>query len=138
MLLYSEELKVGKREVEAGSVKVRKTVKTENVTQPVELRRETITIDREAFQSAQRAAAAGQTNTFGAAFQDKEIILDVKREEAVVEVSPYVSGKISAQKHSTTERQEVQRPVRREEVEVIKTGDSKDIIITDRVNQETK
>jgi uncharacterized protein (TIGR02271 family) len=137
MPLYSEQLKVGKREVESGSVRLRKTVKTESASQPVELRRETITIDRQAFEDAQRNAAAGQPNTIGAAFQDKEIVIEIKREEPVVEVSPVVSGRIVAKKGATTERQNVDRQVRREVVEVIKQGDSKDIIITERVNQDT-
>jgi len=137
MPLYSEQLKVGKREVENGSVRLRKTVKTESASQPIELRRETVTIDRQAFEDAQRNAAAGQPNTIGAAFQDKEIVIDLKREEAVVEVSPFVSGRIVAKKAATTERQNVDRQVRREVVEVIKQGDSKDIIISERVNQDT-
>jgi uncharacterized protein (TIGR02271 family) len=137
MPLYSESLRVGKREVENGSVRVRKTVKTENVSQPIELRRETVTIDREAFENAQRAAAAGQPNDVGTAFQEKEIVIDLKREEPVIEVQPYVSGRIVAQKRATTEQQNIDRQVRREIVEVIKPTDSKDIIVSERVNQDT-
>lgn len=137
MPLYSEQLKVGKREVENGSVRLRKTVKTENASQPIELRRETVTIDRQAFEDAQRGAAAGQPNTIGAAFQEKEIVIDLKREEPVVEVAPYVSGKIVAKKSATTERQNVDRQIRRETVEVIKQGDTRDINVTERVNQDT-
>jgi len=131
--LYSEALKVGKRDVENGSVKLKKTVKTETVSQPVELRRETVTIDRVAFESAQQAANAGQPNDIGAAFQDKEIVIDVKREEAVVEVQPYVSGRIVAKKSATTEKQNVDRQVRREVVEVIKQGDTQGIIVSEKV-----
>jgi uncharacterized protein (TIGR02271 family) len=137
MPLYSESLRVGKREVENGSVRLRKTVKTENTSQPVELRRETVTIDREAFESAQRAANAGQPNDIGAAFQEKEIVIDLKREEPVVEVQPYVSGRIVAQKRATTERQNIDRQVRHEVVEVIKQGESKDIVVSERVTQDT-
>src|ERR1041385_6686529 len=45
--LYKESLAVGKREVDAGSVRVKKIVKTETVNQPVELRHEEIVIERE-------------------------------------------------------------------------------------------
>jgi uncharacterized protein (TIGR02271 family) len=134
--LYSESLRVGKREVENGSVKLRKSVKTESASQPVELRRETVTIDREAFENAQRAASAGQANDIGAAFQEKEIVIDLKREEPVVEVQPYVSGRVVAQKRATTERQNIDRQIRRETVEVIKQGESKDIIVSERVTQD--
>jgi uncharacterized protein (TIGR02271 family) len=135
--LYSESLRVGKREVENGSVKLRKSVKTESASQPVELRRETVTIDREAFENAQRAASAGQANDIGAAFQEKEIVIDLKREEPVVEVQPYVSGRVVAQKRATTERQNIDRQIRRETVEVIKQGESKDIIVSERVTQDS-
>jgi uncharacterized protein (TIGR02271 family) len=135
--LYSESLRVGKREVENGSVRLRKTIKTESASQPIELRRETVTIDREAFENAQNAANAGQGNDIGAAFQEKEIVIDLKREEPVVEVQPYVSGRIVAQKRATTERQNVDRQVRREVVEVIKQGESKDIVVSERVAQDT-
>jgi len=135
--LYSESLRVGKREVENGSVRLRKTVKTENASQPIELRRETVMIDREAFENAQRAAANGQPNDVGAAFQEKEIVIDLKREEPVVEVQPYVSGRIVAQKRATTDHQNIERQVRRETVEVIKQGDAKDIIVSERVTQDT-
>jgi uncharacterized protein (TIGR02271 family) len=135
--LYSESLRVGKREVENGSVRLRKTIKTESASQPIELRRETVTIDREAFENAQNAANAGQGNDIGAAFQEKEIVIDLKREEPVVEVQPYVSGRIVAQKRATTERQSVDRQIRREVVEVIKQGESKDIVVSERVAQDT-
>jgi uncharacterized protein (TIGR02271 family) len=137
MPLYSEELKVGKRDVESGSVKLRKTVKTETASQPIELRRETVTIDRQAFESAQRANNAGQPNDIGAAFQEKEIVIDVKREEAVVEVAPYISGRIVAQKRATTEKQNVDRQIRREVVEVIKQGDTQNIIVSEKVTQDS-
>jgi len=135
MPLYSESLRVGKREVENGSVRLRKTVRTETASQPIELRRETVTIDREAFENAQRAANAGQPTDIGAAFQEKEIVIDLKREEPVVEVQPYISGRIVAQKRATTDRQNVDRQIRHETVEVIKQGDSQDIIVSERVNQ---
>jgi uncharacterized protein (TIGR02271 family) len=130
--LYSESLKVGKREVENGSVRLRKVVRTENASQPIELRRETVVIDREAFDQARRAADAGQPGDFGAQFQEKEIVIDLKREEPVVEVQPFVSGRIIARKNAQTDQQNVQRQVRREEVEILKSGNDQDITITER------
>jgi len=131
--LYSESLRVGKREVENGSVRLRKVVKTENATQPIDLRREQVVIDREAFDQARRAADAGQPNDLGAAFQEKEITIDLRREEPVVEVQPYISGRIVAQKRATSEHQNIDRQVRYEDVEVIKNGNDRDITISERV-----
>ena len=75
--LYSESLRVGKREVENGSVRLHKVVRTENASQPIDLRRETVVIDREAFDQARRDATAGQPNDLGMAFQEKEITIDL-------------------------------------------------------------
>jgi uncharacterized protein (TIGR02271 family) len=131
--LYSESLRVGKREVENGSVRLRKVVRTENTSQPIELRRETVVIDRQALDDARRAADAGQASDFGARFQEKEIVIDLKREEPVVEVQPFISGRIIAQKKSQMDRQNVQRQIRVEDVEVLKNGNDQDITITERV-----
>jgi uncharacterized protein (TIGR02271 family) len=131
--LYSESLRVGKREVGNGNVRLRKVVRTENASQPVELRRETVVIDREAFDQARRAADAGQASDFGARFEEKEITIDLTREEPVVEVTPFVSGRIVAQKRQQTDTQNVQRQIRREEVEVIKNGNDQDIVVSERV-----
>src|SRR4051812_3863168 len=42
--LYQESVNVGKREVEAGAVRLRKIVRTETVNQPVEIRHEDVVI----------------------------------------------------------------------------------------------
>src|SRR5687767_5544246 len=44
--LREEELKVGKRQVEYGGVRLKKIVRTERVNQPVELQREEVVIER--------------------------------------------------------------------------------------------
>ncbi|MEO6004610.1 MAG: YsnF/AvaK domain-containing protein [Opitutus sp.] len=44
--LKAEELKIGKREVEYGGVRLRKIIRTETVNQPVELQREEIVVER--------------------------------------------------------------------------------------------
>ncbi len=46
LILHEEELKVGKREVAAGQVEIRKVVHTKTFQVPVELRREDVTIER--------------------------------------------------------------------------------------------
>lgn len=55
-----EELKIGKREVRAGEVDVRKTVETEHVTRPVTVRREEVTIERRPV-----SASSTQSGTIG-------------------------------------------------------------------------
>src|SRR3982750_4609803 len=59
--LYQESINVGKREVDAGTVRLRKVVTTETVNQPVQIRRESLVIDREpaGTQTTQQGANPG-------------------------------------------------------------------------------
>src|SRR5256885_7750367 len=76
--LYQESVNVGKREVEAGSVRLRKVVKTETINQPIELRHEEVIIDRD------NGAAQGQ-KVLAQPFQEEETVIRLKREEPVIE-----------------------------------------------------
>src|SRR5256885_15168387 len=76
--LYEEKVNVGKREVEAGSVRLRKVVKTETINQPIELRHEEVIIDRD------NGAAQGQ-KVLAQPFQEEETVIRLKREEPVIE-----------------------------------------------------
>jgi len=118
MQLSEEQLKVGKREVEAGGVRLRKIIRTEVVNQPVELRREEIVIER---------VPAGQAGTTGrAGFQEQEVYIPLRREEAVVEKQVRVREEVRARKESQTDTQQVTDRVRREDVEIERTGEAKD------------
>ena len=44
--LHEEQVKIGKRQVDAGGVRLRKIIRTETVNQPVELQREEIVVER--------------------------------------------------------------------------------------------
>jgi uncharacterized protein (TIGR02271 family) len=75
--LSEEQLKVGKREVEAGGVRLRKTVRTETVHQPVQLRREEVVVER---------VPAGEATRRGtASFEQQEVYVPLRREEPVIE-----------------------------------------------------
>jgi len=58
--LHEEQLNVGKRTVDAGQVTIRKIVKTETVSEPVQLRREMLVIDRDSA-GAQSSASFSST-----------------------------------------------------------------------------
>jgi uncharacterized protein (TIGR02271 family) len=111
--LYEESLAVGKREVDAGTVTIKKVVKTETVNQPVELRRETISIDRQ-------AASGGQTADTSKAFQDQQFTIQLKKEEPVIEKRVVQSGQVVASKQAQTEQTTIQQQVRKEDVAVDK------------------
>lgn len=116
--LSEEELKVGKRQVEVGGVRLRKVVRTEVVNQPVELQREEIVIERvpasEAHSGRQRA------------FNEQEVYIPLRREEAVVQKETRLREEVRARKRTETEQRQVSEPVRREDVEVQKEGEARE------------
>jgi len=113
--LAEEELQVGKREVEAGRVRIRKVVRTEQVEQPVELRREEVQIER--------VDATGATVPDDA-FQERDIEVPVMREEPVVSKEAQVTGEVRVGKTTETEQRSVGGEVRKEAVGVDKDADT--------------
>jgi len=96
MALHEEQLRVGKREVEAGAVRLRKIVRTERVNQPVELKREDVVVERV---PAHEARASGQP------FSGQEQVIPLRREEPVVEKESRVKEGVRVRKTEGTERQ---------------------------------
>lgn len=106
-----EQLYVTKRQAEVGAVEVRKTVETEQVSVPVELRREEVRVQE--VDVADRPLQAGED-----AFQGGTIRVPVRGEEAVVQKEAVITGEVVIDKEQTTERQQVSDTVRKEQVEV--------------------
>jgi uncharacterized protein (TIGR02271 family) len=105
----AEELRVGKRSVEAGEVTVRKHVETEHVTEPVTRSREIVNIERRPV-----AADAG-----GAAeIREDEIRVPLVEEEIVVEKRPVVKEELVITKERVTETENVEVDLREERIEV--------------------
>ena len=113
--LSEEELQVGKRQVEAGRVRLRKVVRTEQQEVPVELRREDVEIER--------VPASGQ-NVSGDAFQEEEIEVPVMREEPVIGKQAHVTGQVRVGKDVETEQRTVGGEVRKEDVEIDRDVDT--------------
>jgi uncharacterized protein (TIGR02271 family) len=108
-----EQLQVGKRQVEAGRVRLRKVVHTEQQQVPVELRREQVDV--------QRIPASG-TDVPDTAFQEQEIDVPVMQEEPVASKEAHVTGQVRVGKDVETETRTVGGQVRREDVELDKEG----------------
>jgi uncharacterized protein (TIGR02271 family) len=115
--LTEEQVKVGKREVVSGGVRLRKVVRTEPVNQPVELRREGVVIERV---PANEATGRGQHE-----FQEREIYVPLRREEAVVEKEPRVREEVRVRKDARTETQTVSDQARKEDVEIEREGEAR-------------
>lgn len=105
---HEEELAVGKREAEAGSVRLRKWVETVPVEEEVELRRETASVERESIDEPVSGAAIGE----------EEIEVPLRAEQAVVEKRTVAKERVGIEKGVETERKTVGDEVRKERVEV--------------------
>lgn len=116
LALSEEQLKVGKREVVAGGVRLRKVVRTETVNQPVELKREEIVIER---------VPGGQAQPGQASFEEQDVFIPLRREEAVVQKETRVREEVRVRKESASDQQTVSEQVRKEEVEIEKEGQAR-------------
>lgn len=126
--LYEEQLAVGTRTVESGSVRLRKQVTTETVNQPVQIRRETLIVDRQPG-----ATAVQETSGTFTPFEQKEIVIKLHTEEPVVEKRVIATGRIVASTRTNTEQVTVQREIRKENIDVEKIGDTQNVTISDNV-----
>jgi uncharacterized protein (TIGR02271 family) len=111
--LSEEEVKVGKRTVGAGEVKLHKTVTTEQVNVPVELKREDIVVER---------VPAHEVEAGKGAFQEEVIKVPLNREEPVVEKEVHVTGGVRVRKTEGVDKETIQETVRREDVDVDESG----------------
>jgi uncharacterized protein (TIGR02271 family) len=108
--VIEEELRVGKREVGRGGVRVRSYVTERPVEEQVELRQEHVTIDR---RPVDRELAPGE-----AAFQERTIEAVERGEEAVVSKTARVTEEVGLSKDVERETETVRDSVRKQDVEV--------------------
>jgi len=116
--LSEEELKVGKRQVVAGGVRLRKIVRTETVNQPITLQREEVVIER--VPASERRGVAER------AFEQDEIYVPLRREEAVVEKEARTREEVRVRKDARAEQETVSGQVRREDVEIERQGEARE------------
>lgn len=129
--LYEESLNVGKREVEAGAVHLRKIVRTETVNQPVELRHEEVVIDREP--PGAQTSASQPSQELSQQFQEGETVIRLQREVPVVEKQIQPAGRIVVQTRMSGDQTNVQSQIRREDIDIIKEGNPQNVIIGENV-----
>ena len=113
--LTEEELKVGKRTVSAGQVRLRKIVRTEVVNQPVEIRHEDVVVER-------ISADQVHAGTANSDFKEETIDVPLSREEAVVSKEAHVTGAVRLHKTAEMETQNISDSIRKEDVEVLRDG----------------
>lgn len=113
---FQEALEIGTREVVRGAVRVHTRVDTENVSEQVTLREESVRVDRVDVDRELSAAEAD------AAFQDKTVEVVAHAEEAVVEKTARVTGEVEVGLESTERQETVGGTVRSTHVEVDESG----------------
>ena len=104
-----EELKVGTREREAGSVRVRKRVRTDRERIVVPKKRVEVTVERVPVVEGEAA---------GSEIGEDEIVVPITEEEVIVEKRPVVKEELRIRKEVVEDTEVVEEDVRREEIEV--------------------
>jgi uncharacterized protein (TIGR02271 family) len=115
LTLAEEELRVGKRQVEAGEVALRKTVETRHVEEQVPLLHEEVVIERRPITDPN---ASGDIE-----IREDSIRIPVMAEEAVVEKRVVGREEVVLQKQQVTETETVEADLRRERLDVDRTQD---------------
>lgn len=116
--VVEERLRVGKREVDRGGVRVRSYVVEEPVHDQVSLREERVEVERRP--ASDRAAARG-----GAAFEEQTIELNERGEEAVIAKDSVVTEEVVIRQTAEDRVQDIDETVRRTQVDVEDTRTGK-------------
>jgi stress response protein YsnF len=144
--LHEEQVQVGKRTVETGAIRLRKQITTETINQPVQIRKETIVVDREpasgsttsqSFQSSQRQGQSqfqSQSGAISQPFEQGEIVVRLHSEEPVIEKRVVPAGNIVVETRVNNEQVNVQQQVRREKIDVDK-GNAQNVIVSENLQQ---
>lgn len=112
MTRSEEELRVGTTKREAGRVRLRKYVVTENVQTTVPVQREEVRIEREPITDANREAALS-----GPDITESEHEVVLHEEEPVVEKRTVPKERVRLEKDAVTEEREISEEVRKERIE---------------------
>ena len=111
-----EEIRVETREREAGTMRVRKRVRTEKERIEVPKKRVEVTVERVPVERG--SVTSGEGATTAPEIGEEEIVVPVIEEEIVVEKRPVVKEEIRIRKQIVENTEVVEEDVRREEVEI--------------------
>lgn len=110
--IVEEEVAIGKRAVEGGTIRVRSHVETETVGEDVRLRDEHVEVERRPVDKTLRGDAAD------AAFKDRKVSVTEHDEEAVVSKEARVTEEVVVKKDADEHVEHVEETVRKTDVEV--------------------
>lgn len=109
---HEEELRIGKQQVEAGEVNLRKSVETEHVSQRVPVRREEVEIERRPISADSRSTAGAQIG------DEDEIRIPLMAEEVVTEKRVVPKEEIVIRKRIVEGEETVEADLRRERIDI--------------------
>lgn len=115
MIRSEERLKVGKENVEAGHVRLRKHVETEKQQVTVPLSHEEVRIEREPITEADAAKLSGQTGDLA----DSEIEMTLYEERPVVSKERVAVEKLRISKEQVTEERTITDEIHKERFDVV-------------------
>ncbi|WP_445620117.1 YsnF/AvaK domain-containing protein [Kushneria sp. Sum13] len=117
LALSEEELKVGKRDVDRGTTRVRRHVVNERVEEDVALRDESVSVERR--------PVTGDRPVSDADFTDKTVEMTETDEEAVVSKEAHVREEVAVRKDVGEHTDHISENVRHHEVDIDKTDDTR-------------
>jgi uncharacterized protein (TIGR02271 family) len=115
--LREEQLEVEKEPVQAGEVRLRKEVVTEQRNIEVPVTREEVVIERH--------PATGRERAEGAIGEGEEVRIPLMEEEVRVEKAPVVREEVSVHKRQVQDTEQVSETVRREEARIESQGNAR-------------
>ncbi|GHC23924.1 hypothetical protein GCM10010082_15390 [Kushneria pakistanensis] len=113
LALSEEELKIGKRDVNRGTTRVRRHVVNERVEEDVPLRDESVSVERR--------PVTGDRHVSDADFTDKTVEMTETDEEAVVSKEAHVREEVAIRKDVGEHTEHVSENVRHHEVDIDET-----------------
>jgi len=125
--VVEERLEVSTRPAELGEVEIRKTVDVEQVSVPVDVTRERVTVYRVAV--ANRPVSAAEAS---AGFREETIRIPVRGEVAVVSKAAMVTGEVLIERERVTAQETVVETVRREQVTVDEDYDTNRLAVPEQ------
>lgn len=110
--IVEEKMEIGKRDVDLGTVRIRKRVIEEPVRETVDLREEHVNVER---RPASGTMSPEESRAF---FKDETIEIPEHAEKVVAKKEARVTGEVVVDKETETHRETVEDSVRRTEVDV--------------------
>jgi uncharacterized protein (TIGR02271 family) len=127
--LQKEQVNVGAQQVDQGSVRIKKIVKTETVNTPVTLRTESVSVERVPTSQAPQATGG----SLGAPFQEGETVINLSKEQPFVSTQVVPAGSVVVKKQVNMQNVNIQRQVRSEDVAAVPSGNLENIHISGNV-----